>query len=44
MATTDAEITEIIRRMNDHVWDEGDLTRIDEYVAADYVEHNTASP
>ncbi len=44
MATTDDETTEIIRRMNDHVWDEGDLTRIDEYVAADYVEHNTASP
>lgn len=44
MATTDEAPKEIIRRMNDLVWDDGQLTLIDEYVAADYVEHNTASP
>lgn len=35
---------EIQRRMNDEVWAKGNLDRIDEYVAEDYVEHNTASP
>ena len=35
---------EIQRRMNDEVWGEGNLDLIGEYVAEDYVEHNTASP
>lgn len=35
---------EIQRRMNQDVWGEGNLELIDEYVASDYVEHNTASP
>lgn len=35
---------EIARRINDEVWGEGNLDLIDEYVAEDYVEHNTASP
>lgn len=35
---------EIVRRMNDEVWGEANLELVDEYVSADYVEHNTASP
>jgi predicted ester cyclase len=42
--TTEVDNTKIVRRMNDEVWGEGTLDLIDEYVAADYVEHNTASP
>lgn len=38
------ENREIQRRMNDEVWGEGNLDLIDEFVADDYVEHNTASP
>lgn len=39
-----AEHREIARRVNDEIWGEGNLDLIDEYVAEDYVEHNTASP
>lgn len=38
------ENKEIVRRMNNEVWGEGNLDLIDEYVDEDYVEHNTASP
>lgn len=44
MAAPQQANKDTIRRMNDEVWGEGDLDLIDEYVAADYVEHNTASP
>lgn len=44
MTTTQADTKEIVRQMNEEVWGEGDLDLIDEYVAEDYVEHNTASP
>jgi steroid delta-isomerase-like uncharacterized protein len=43
MTTTEAN-KEIVRRMNEEVWGEGNLDLVDEYVAADYLEHNTASP
>lgn len=44
MTTTETEHEDIVRRMNEEVWGDGDLDLIDEFVAADYVEHNTASP
>lgn len=44
MTTPETEHKEIVRRMNDEVWGEGSLEPIDEYVAEEYVEHNTASP
>lgn len=44
MRTTGTDHKEIVRRMNDDVWGEGNLDLIDEYDADDYVEHNTASP
>lgn len=33
----------LVRRSNDRIWGEGDLEVIEEYVAEDYVEHNTAT-
>lgn len=44
MASTEARNKEIVQRMNDEVWGEGNLDLIDEYVAEDYVEHSNASP
>lgn len=44
MTTTETEHKDIVRRMNEEVWGDGDLALIDEFVADDYVEHNTASP
>lgn len=35
---------EILRRLNEETWAEGTLGLVDELVADDYVEHNTASP
>lgn len=35
---------ELVRRSNEEIWDEGNLDYLDDYVAEDYVEHNTASP
>lgn len=42
--TTEEEHKEIVRRMNEDVWGEGTLELIEEYVAEEYIEHNTASP
>lgn len=44
MSTTEAENKEIVRRMNDEVWGEGNLDLIDEFVADDYVENSNAAP
>lgn len=44
MPSTPSDNKEVIRRMNDEVWAESNLDLVDEYVAEDYVEHNTASP
>lgn len=47
MATDTTRLEEnkrIARRLNDEVWGEGNLDLIDEFVAEEYVEHNTASP
>jgi steroid delta-isomerase-like uncharacterized protein len=38
------ENKELVRRSNEELWEEGNLGFLDEYVADDYVEHNTASP
>lgn len=35
---------ELVRRSNEEIWDKGNLEYLDDYVAEDYVEHNTASP
>lgn len=35
---------ELVRRSNEEVWAQGKLDVLDEYVAADYIEHNTAMP
>lgn len=35
---------DLVRRSNEELWGEGDLDLVDEYVADNYVEHNTASP
>lgn len=42
--TTEETNKELVRRSNDELWGEGNLAIIDEYVADDYVEYNTASP
>lgn len=43
--TTEAgSAKDLIRRMNEEVWQAGKLGFVDEVVADGYVEHNTASP
>lgn len=44
MATIQEENKELVRRSNAELWGEGNLDIIDEYVAEEYVEYNTASP
>lgn len=41
---TETDLKELVRRSNEAVWDQGDLSHLDGYVAEDYVEHNSASP
>lgn len=41
---TEAENKELVRRSNDKIWGAGDLEILEEYVAEDYIEYNTASP
>lgn len=41
---TKAELKDLMRRVNDELWSKGNLDFIDDYVAEDYVEHNTAVP
>lgn len=38
------ENKELVRRSNNEIWGKGNLEMLDEYVADDYVEYNTASP
>jgi predicted ester cyclase len=42
--TTEAENREIVRRLNDDVWQEGKVELIDELYTEDYHEHNAALP
>lgn len=42
--TTPEEHKELVRRSNEEVWDRGNLGFLDNYVAEEYVEHNSASP
>ena len=44
MATTQQTNKDIIRRLNDEVWSDGNLGLIEEFIASEYIEHNTASP
>lgn len=44
MTTTTTTNRDIQRRMIEDVWGDGELGLIDEFVADDYVEHNTAAP
>lgn len=44
MTTMPTDNKDIVRRMNEAVWNEGDLKVIDEYFADDYVGHNPATP
>ena len=44
MPTPEATNKELVRRSNDEIWGDGNLALIDDYVADDYVEHNTAYP
>ena len=48
MATTDTqpsqENVEIARRVAEEAWGEGELDVIDEYLADDFVSHNTGAP
>lgn len=44
MSTTESDNKELVRRLNDEVWEAGDLERIDELYAEDYYEHNSALP
>lgn len=44
MTTTEAKNKELVRRSNEELWSEGNLDFIDDYVAEDYVEYNTAAP
>ncbi len=44
MASTEETNKELVRRSNAEIWGEGNLEMLDEYVAEDYVEYNTASP
>ncbi len=38
------ENKELVRRSNEELWGEGNLDIIEEYVAEEYVEYNTAAP
>lgn len=44
MTTTQADYKEIVRRINEEVWGDGQLALLDEYVAENYVEHSNATP
>jgi steroid delta-isomerase-like uncharacterized protein len=44
MPTGERHHEDVIRRMNEELWSEGNLDLIDEVVADEYVEYNTASP
>jgi len=44
MVSTARENEELVRRMNEEVWDEGNLDAIGEFVAEDFVGHNPAIP
>lgn len=44
MTSTEAEIENLIRRVNTELYGEGNFDLIAEYVAEDYVEYNSASP
>lgn len=41
---TEAENKEIVRRLNEEVWQEGNVELIDELYTEDYHEHNAALP
>lgn len=43
-STTEAENKELVRRLNDDVWEAGNLELIDELYTEDYHEHNAALP
>lgn len=44
MGTTEAENKELVRRCVEDILNEGNLDRLNEYFADDYVEHTTAAP
>lgn len=44
MSTTEAENKEIVRRLVEGVWQEGNLDLIDEHFADDYVAHSNQAP
>lgn len=44
MSTTEADNKELVRRFVDDVFNEGNLDRIDEYMAEGYIEHSSAAP
>lgn len=44
MTMTESELKDYMRRVNSELWSEGNLDFIEDYVAEDYVEHNTAAP
>lgn len=44
MMTSETENKELVRRSNEEIWDQGNLEYLDEYVADNYVEYNSASP
>lgn len=44
MTSTEAEIENLMRRVNNELYGEGNLDLIDDYVAENYVEYNSASP
>jgi len=44
MSTQGVNNKKLAQRSNEKLWGEGNLEIIDEYVAEDYVEYNTASP
>lgn len=41
---SEAELVELNRRINEEIWNEGNLDLVEELVAADYVEHNPTTP
>ncbi len=44
MSQREEENKALVRRSNDELWGDGNLDIIDEYVAEDYIEYNTAVP
>lgn len=44
MASDQKRNKDLVRRINDEVWGEGNLDLIDDHVAEDYVEHSNAAP